>query len=66
MRYSELTLMDRKAIFDHQENFPLVVTVDGQTTELNKEAVADLRIRRVDFDIDEAQVSRILINFGTC
>jgi hypothetical protein len=66
MKLSEMSLQDIWAIFDHPENYPLRVTIDGQTVELSPEAVAELRRRQVDFDVDEAQVVRILRTFGTC
>ena len=66
MRYSEMTLMDRKAIFDHQENFPLVVTVGGETSEVDHVVISELRSKKVDFEVDEAQAAHILIKFGTC
>jgi hypothetical protein len=66
MKSSEMSLQDSRTIFEIAENYPLLVTVDGRTAELDAEAVADLRRRRVEFDVDEAQAARILIKYGTC
>jgi hypothetical protein len=66
MKTNEMSLQDAAAIFDHDENYPLTVTVDGRTCQLDADAVADLRRRRVPFDVDDAEVARILIKFGTC
>jgi hypothetical protein len=66
MKTTEMSLQDAAAIFDDSENYPLRVTVDGETRELDAAAVADLRRRRVPFDVDDAQAARILIKHGTC
>lgn len=66
MKSTEMSLQDRQAVFEHPENYPLVVTLDGRTSELDADAIADLRRRRIAFEVDEAQVARILVKFGTC
>ena len=66
MKTNEMSLQDAAAIFDDAENYPLRVTFDGKTLDLDAPAVADLRRRRVVFEVDEAQVARILIRHGTC
>lgn len=66
MRYFEMSLQDAKAIFDHPDNFPLTVTVGDETRILGSEEITRLRNERVNFDVDEAEVARILIRYGTC
>ncbi|GIW06320.1 MAG: hypothetical protein KatS3mg060_1125 [Dehalococcoidia bacterium] len=66
MKSTEMSLQDAAALFEHADNYPLTITVDGTTRELDAEAVAELRRRRIPFEVDDAQVARILIKHGTC
>ncbi|MCS6800870.1 MAG: hypothetical protein RMM58_08960 [Chloroflexota bacterium] len=66
MKSTEMSLQDAAAIFDHDENYPLTVIVDGVARQLDAEGVADLRRRRIPFEIDEAEAARLLIKYGTC
>lgn len=66
MRRAEMTLMDAKAVFDHDENYPLTVTYQGRTEQLDRVAVQTLRQAKADFEVDDREVEIALFKFGAC
>ncbi len=66
MKSTELSLQEYRTILEYEDNFPIRVTVDGETREADAAFLRDLRGRRVHFDLDDAQVSQIFTKHGTC
>ena len=66
MRAGEMTLMDAQAVFGHDDNYPLTVTYQGQTAQLDRAAVEKLRQAKADFDVDDRQVELALFKYGAC
>ena len=66
MRAAEMTLMDAKAIFDHDDNYPLTVTHQGRTDKLDRAAIAALRQAMVDFEVDDREAALALFKYGAC
>lgn len=66
MRRAEMTLMDAKAVFEHEDNYPLTVTYQGRTEKLDRLAVEALRQIKADFDVDEREVAIALFKYGAC
>lgn len=66
MRVGEMTLMDAKAVFDHDGNYPLTVTYEGRTAILDRDRVKALRQAKADFDVDDREVEMALFKYGAC
>jgi hypothetical protein len=66
MRVGEMTLMDAKAIFDHDGNYPLTITHEGRTEQLDRERVKALRQAKADFDVDDREAEQALFKYGAC
>lgn len=66
MRWVEMTLMDAKAVFEHDDNYPLTITFDGKTEQLDRPGVRALRQAKVDFDVDDREVELALFRYGAC
>ena len=66
MRCAELTLMDRQAVFAHDDNYPLTVTYQGRTERLDRSAVGALLEQKLDFVIDDREVELALFKYGAC
>ncbi len=66
MRAAEMTLMDAKAIFDHDDNYPLTVIHQGRTDKLDRAAVTALRKAKVDFEVDDREAELALFKYGAC
>lgn len=66
MRRSDMTLMDAKAVFDHDDNYPLTITYNGCTERLDRQAVDALRKERVDFEVDDKEADLALFKYGAC
>jgi hypothetical protein len=66
MRVGEMTLMDAKAVFDHDGNYPLTITYEGRTEHLDRERVNALRQAKADFDVDDREAEQALFKYGAC
>ncbi len=60
MRYTEMTLEQRRALLDDPESYPLRVVFLGKAAILTAEELEFLRRNGVDFDVDERQAEDIL------
>ena len=61
MQYSEMTPAQRGALLDDPDVYPLRVTFLGKAAILTREEIAFLRQNGVDFDVDQNQADRILV-----
>lgn len=66
MRRSDMTLMDAKAVFDHDDNYPLTITYAGRTERLDRPAVEALRKDKIDFEVDDKEADLALFKYGAC
>jgi len=60
MKYSRMSLEQRKLLLEDPESYPLRVTFLGKTGIITEEQVAFLLENHVDFDVDDRQAAEVL------